>query len=157
MRARRMRLALDAAVRPGLPIAGVGHSIGAAVLLALSGGQMWMRGGGRLAIEPDARLERIVMLAPPTGFFRAPGALDAVRVPIMAWAGTADDVTPPAQVEFLRDALDGAVLFDMRIAEGAGHFSFMDVTPRRSREPHPDQPRFVTELGEEICRFVAGA
>jgi len=155
MRARRMRLALDAAVQPGLPVAGVGHSIGASMLLALAGGQMWTRGGEQLAIEPDARLERIVMLAPPTGFFRAPGALDAVRAPIMAWAGTADDVTPPAQVAFLRDTLGDRVPFETRMVEGAGHFSFMDQTPRGASEPHPDQPAFVAELADEICRFVA--
>jgi hypothetical protein len=31
----------------------------------------------------------------------------------------------------------------------------MNVTPRRSPEPHPDQPAFVAELADEICRFVA--
>jgi pimeloyl-ACP methyl ester carboxylesterase len=154
MRGRRMRLALDAAALPGLPVAGVGHSIGAAMLLALSGGQMWTRDARRLAIEPDERLQRIVMMTPPTGFFRAPGALDAVHIPIMTWAGTADDVTPPEQVEFLRDALAGVVPFDLRLAEGAGHFSFMDVTSGRA-DPHPDQPAFVAELAEAVSRFVA--
>ena len=40
LRARRLRIALDAFVQPGASVAGIGHSIGAAILIALSGGQM---------------------------------------------------------------------------------------------------------------------
>jgi predicted dienelactone hydrolase len=37
LRARRSSLALDAFVQPGATVAGVGHSIGAATLIALAG------------------------------------------------------------------------------------------------------------------------
>jgi len=43
LRGRRLSLALDSAARPGLIVAGVGHSIGATMLLALARGQVWMR------------------------------------------------------------------------------------------------------------------
>src|SRR6059058_1342577 len=44
-RARRLALASGIAARPELPITGVGHSIGATVLLALAGAQLWTRPG----------------------------------------------------------------------------------------------------------------
>ena len=76
LRARRLSLALDAFVQPGITVAGVGHSIGAATLIALAGAQMWL-GPGRCVnnISPDSRLTLIALLAPLTGFFQAPGHL----------------------------------------------------------------------------------
>ena len=94
LRARRLSLALDAFVQPGTTAVGVGHSIGAATLVALAGAQMWLGPGRRVNIAPDGRLTRLALLAPPTGFFQAPEALDAVRVPILAWAGSEDGITP---------------------------------------------------------------
>jgi hypothetical protein len=41
LRARRLSLALDAFVQPGTTAAGVGHSIGAATLVALAGAHEW--------------------------------------------------------------------------------------------------------------------
>lgn len=41
LRARRLRLALNSVWRPGRPVAAVGHSIGATILLSLAGGQIW--------------------------------------------------------------------------------------------------------------------
>jgi pimeloyl-ACP methyl ester carboxylesterase len=154
LRARRLRLALDSVMRPGLPVAGVGHSIGTTMLLGLAGAQVWMITGQRVSIDPDPRLDRLVLLTPATSFLRAQGALDAVRVPILAWAGTKDDVTPPAQATFLKDALEGRAPVDLRIVEGAGHFSFMNEPPPMTTEPLPDRDAFLADLAEEVCRFV---
>jgi pimeloyl-ACP methyl ester carboxylesterase len=152
LRARRLHLAL-AAVAPELPAAGVGHSIGAAMLLALAGAEMWTLSGRRVAVAPARRIERLALLAPATGFFQAPGALDAVAVPILAWAGSADTITPPAHAELLARA---HVPVDVRIANGAGHFSFMNVPPPGASEPLANRDGFLAELTSEICRFVAG-
>ena len=80
LRARRLSLALDAFVQPGTTAVGVGHSIGAATLVALAGAQMWLGPGRRVNIAPDGRLTRLALLAPPTGFFQAPEALDSFVV-----------------------------------------------------------------------------
>jgi pimeloyl-ACP methyl ester carboxylesterase len=154
LRARRLRLALDRVARPGLLVAGVGHSIGAATLVALAGGQVWIRPGETLAIEPDGRLDRLVLLAPATGFFRAPGALDAVRTPILAWAGTHDTITPSAQAQLLEHELGARIPVEVRVAEGAGHFSFMNVPPPQSIEPLLDREGFLASLALEVGRFV---
>lgn len=154
LRTRRLRLALDA-VRPSeLLVAGVGHSIGATALLALAGGQVWMRPGERLDSQADDRLARLVLLCPATGFFRAPGALDAVRTPTLAWAGTADAITPPEQVELLERELGGRVAVEVRVAAGAGHFSFMHTPPPHTTEPLENREAFLAELASEVCRFV---
>lgn len=155
MRARRLRIALDHVAREGLPIMGVGHSIGTAMLLAFAGAHLWMRPGQPLGIRPDERLQRIVLMTPPTGFFQVPGALDAVRIPILTYAGTEDTMTPPAQAEFLKQALGDRVPVDLRIIQNAGHFSFMHVLPPDTIDTLADRGAFLADLTKQICKFVA--
>lgn len=155
LRARRLGLALGAAARPGVPVAGVGHSIGATMLLALAGAQVWTRAGRALAIAADGRIERLALMAPATGFFQAPGALDAVRAPLRLWAAQDDAVTPPESAAFLARALDGRAPVDLRVAPGAGHFSFMHAPPPHATDALPDRDAFLARLATDICDFVA--
>lgn len=157
VRARRLTLALDAFIEPSARAIGVGHSIGAAILVAMAGAQLWLGPGRRVSIAPDRRLERLALLAPPTGFFQASNALDAVRVSILAWVGSADSITPPAQTEWLARAMHDWNVVNVRVTEGAGHFSFMDVPPPQTAEPHPDKQAFLQEYSNEICKFVGAA
>jgi predicted dienelactone hydrolase len=156
LRARRLSLTLDAFVQPGATAAGVGHSIGAATLVALTGAQMWLGTGQRVNIAPDSRLTRLALLATPTGFFQAPGALDAVRVPILAWVGSKDSITPPAQTEWLAHAMGDWQTVDVRVTDGAGHFSFMDLPPPQTTEPLPNKQAFLQEHSSEVCKFMVG-
>lgn len=152
LRARRLRRALDSVVLPGLPVAGVGHSIGATILLALAGAAGWTLAGERLAIAHDPRLARLALFAPATDFFRTPGALDEVRATIFAWAGTNDSITPPTQVGLLKQASGARV--EVRIIEGAGHFSFMNTPPPQTSDPLADRDAFLTSLAADVCHFV---
>lgn len=156
LRARCLSLALDAFVQPGTTAAGVGHSIGAATLLALAGAQMWLGPGRRVNIAPDGRLARLALLAPPTGFFQAPGALDAVRLPILAWAGSEDVITPAAQSEWLAHTMRDWQTVDVHVTSGAGHFSFMDLPPPQITEPLPNKQAFLQEYSKVVCKFVVG-
>ena len=156
LHARRLSIALDAFVQPGATAVGVGHSIGAATLLALVGAQMWLGPGRRVNITPDNRLARIALLAPPTGFFQAPGALDAVQIPILAWVGSADHITPPAQIEWLAHAMRDRRALDLRVTDGAGHFSFMDLPPPQTMEPLTNKEAFLLEHSSEVCKFLLG-
>lgn len=155
LRARRFSLALDAFAKPETGVAGVGHSIGAAVLVALSGAQMWL-GPNRPVntIVPDNRLTRLSLLAAPTDFFQAPGAFDGVKIPILALVGSADDITPPAQTERIAHAMLDRQIVEMRVIEGAGHFSFMDKLPPQIKEPLPDKQAFLKQYSRDICRFL---
>lgn len=156
LRARRLSLALDAFIEPSEKAIGVGHSIGAATLVAMAGAQMWLGPGRRVGIAPDSRLARLALLAPPTGFFQAPAALDAVRVPILAWVGSADGVTPPAQTAWLAQTMRDWNTVDVRVTDGAGHFSFMDIPPPHATEPLPHKQAFLREYSSEICKFAVG-
>jgi alpha-beta hydrolase superfamily lysophospholipase len=152
LRARRLRLALDSVARPELPVAGVGHSLGATVLLALAGATGWTLAREPLAIARDERLARMALLAPATDFFQAPGALDAVRATILAWAGTRDTITPPRQAELLKAALGARV--ELRVVDGAGHFSFMNTPPPQTSEPLADRDAVLASLAADVCGFV---
>lgn len=156
LRARRLSLALDAFIEPTAKAVGVGHSIGAAILVAMAGAHMWLGPGRRIWIAPDGRLTRLALLAPPTGYFRAPAALDSMRVPVLTWVGSADSITPPAQTEWMASAMRDSVRVDVRVTKGAGHFSFMDTPPPHATEPLPNKHAFLQEYSREICKFVMG-
>jgi len=162
LRARRLSLVLDAYAQPGVIVTGVGHSIGASTLLSLCGAQMWLGPGRRVAIEQDERLTRLALLTAPLGFFQAPGALDAVRVPLQVWAGSEDTITLASQAQWLAEALadirqdaqSGGQPVDLRIASAAGHFSFMDMPPPNAVETVPDKEAFLEEYAREVCKFL---
>ncbi len=154
LRARRLRLAIDAIAPEKSPVIGVGHSIGTTILLAMAGAQAWLGPGRPLTIEPDERLQRLILLTPATGFFRAPAALDAVRIPIQAWAGTKDTITPPSQAQLLHQELHPRVPVDLRIEDGAGHFSFMHLPPPQVEETLADRDTFLARLTADVVRFA---
>jgi pimeloyl-ACP methyl ester carboxylesterase len=155
LRARRLKLAADLVALPGTPLIGVGHSIGATVLLALAGGLLWTRPAQPLTITPDERIQRLFLMAPPTGFFRPPGSLDAVRTPIDLWSGALDTVTPPVQAELVERALHPRVSVNLRVVDGAGHFSFMNVLPPHVTDPMPERNAFLSHLHSTVCQFAA--
>lgn len=149
LRARRLRQALEVAALD-VPVVGIGHSIGAMVLLALAGGRAWRSRDQPLPIEPEPRLSRLALLAPAAGYFQAPGALDHVRLPLVVWAGTADAITPLVHAQGLAQAPS----VDLRIIEGAGHFSFLHTLPPGAPEPLPDREAFLAQLTADLCAFA---
>jgi len=150
-----LSLALDTFSQPGVIVAGVGHSIGATTLLALTGAQMWLGPGQQVNITQDKRLVRLALLSPPTGFFQAPGALAAVRTPILLWVGSEDNITPPEQSKWLAQAMSGSQTVDLRMTNGAGHFSFMDLAPPNTVELLANKLEFIQEYSSEVSRFIA--
>ncbi|MFD4639188.1 alpha/beta hydrolase family protein [Lentzea sp. NPDC058436] len=130
----------------------VGHSIGGWAALCLAGATPWGRDGRPFDVPREPRVTRLVLLAPAAGWFAGPGALAGVQVPMRVYAGTADTVTPLAQIEVLRTA-PGPV--DLRVVPGAGHFSFMNTLPPGVQEdPAFDRVRFLDDLAAETAEFV---
>jgi predicted dienelactone hydrolase len=152
-RARVLGEALRAIGDRAQPVIGIGHSLGGTMLLAFAGAQLWTREGEPVAIARDDRLKRLVLMAPPTGFFQAPHALDTMGASLCVYAGTKDDITPVQHAQFLRDALGGERV-DLRIVEGAGHFSFMSTPPPGTVEPLADREAFLARLTHEVCELV---
>lgn len=154
-RARRLRRAVEVVERPELPVVGVGHSIGAMLLLALAGARAWLGPSRPLPLPVEPRLTRVALLAPTTGWFDAPGAWDSVTPPVLAWAGGADAMTPPLHCERVARALEGRVAVELRVTPEAGHFTFMDAPPPGVPEPHPDRAAFLAAVADEVGRFVS--
>ncbi len=148
-----IREALKNAGELNLPLVGIGHSIGATLLMAMAGAQMWLGPGKRLSIDKYV-FKKLVLFAPPTGFFRAPNALDELRVPMQLWGGALDTITPPAQLEFLTKALNPDIAVEMRVEKEAGHFSFMNSLPPHVTDTLQNRDAFLAEMTGEVCRFV---
>lgn len=157
IRARRLSEALSSFVVEGSQVVGIGHSIGATVLLGLAGADMWLRTGDKCALDLRVAFERLILLAPATGFFGAPNALDAVRTDTILWAGDADVVVPVADIALLQERLAANAESELRIAEGAGHFSFMNKLPPNVDDVHPDKEAFLDRLTAEVIANISSA
>lgn len=154
IRIRRLEASIDSCAHTNLPVVGIGHSIGATALLALQGAEGETLEGNPLIVGSSSRLERLALLAPPTDFFRRPGALHRIKVPIKIWVGANDTITPPAQSRFLKDALAAQASVAVQVDPEAGHFTYMDELPPNGPEPHPDRDTFLAGLVEEITTFL---
>lgn len=154
LRARKLKIALDYVAEPNVPTVGLGHSIGATLLLALAGGKIWLSPSECLPIPYDKRLQKLTLFAPPTGFFQAPNALNEIQIPLQIWVGAIDKITPPAQAEFLKNNLANKVPLDFRIVEGAGHFSFMNSLPPQVIDPMVNREEFLNKLAVETFQFL---
>ena len=153
-RVRRLELAVRPFVGEGLPIVGIGHSIGATMLLVMAGGHAQTLAGQRVSAGQKIAFERLVLFTPATDFFRSPGALDAVDTPVLLWAGGNDKVTPPTQAAFLKEMLEPTSLVELRLVQEAGHFTFMHEPPPHVTDPHPDRNVFLASFTHDVCRFV---
>lgn len=154
LRLTSLQTALDLANKLKLPIVGIGHSIGATLLLSLAGGRMWMNADKCLSIEKNEHIRKLVLFTPPTGFFQAPNSLNNIQIPIQAWGGTLDTITPPQQLEVFHRTLSNQAQVDIRLIEGAGHFTFMNILPPNMIDPMEKRDEFLTQLSSEVCKFV---
>ena len=154
LRARRLALALDAFATPGARIVGVGHSIGASTLLAMSGAALWLGPGARVPIPHDPRLGSLCLVTAPLGFFQAPEALSGVKVPLQVWAGGQDAITVSSQAQWLAQTVPASVSVDLRLVADAGHFSFMDAPPPQAVETVADKAAFLREFAGDVAQFV---
>lgn len=154
IRISRLQASIDSCAHTNLPVVGIGHSIGATSLLALQGAEGETIEGNRLIVGSSSPLKRLALLAPPTDFFRRPGALHRIKVPIKIWVGANDFITPPAQSRFLVDTLAAQTSVAVQVDPNAGHFTYMDELPPNAPEPHPDRDTFLAGLVDEIAAFL---
>jgi len=153
-RVRRLEASAAQYFKADLPIIGIGHSIGTVTLLALAGGEAQTLAGDTVMSGSTVKFDRLALFAPPTDFFRQPGALKSVRVPIRIWVGAKDSITPPAQAQFLKEVLSLQGPIDICLDEEAGHFSYMDELPPNITDSHPNRSKFLASLANDVGRFV---
>ena len=140
---------------PDTRIFGIGHSIGASLLLAMAGAAMWLGPGRRLPVDREERLRAIALLAPPVGFFQAPGALDTLDLPIFLRSGGADKVSPASTHRQFLERLPQGLPVDFRVEEKADHFSFMDQRPPKQDPEFPEDEAALRErLHDELVALA---
>ncbi len=105
-------------------IAIVGHSLGGYTALAAAGGKP-----SSIEVTPDPRVKALVLLAPATPWFMAPGALAGVRVPILMLTAEQDPHTPAGHGEIVKRGLPPDTPIEHHVIPNAGHFSFLSPFP----------------------------
>ncbi|MCS2172599.1 alpha/beta hydrolase [Scandinavium sp. TWS1a] len=154
-RVQRLDLAAEKFCTQYGSVSGVGHSLGAVILLIHAGATAWTSAREPVTFEGHNVLNRLVLLTPPADFFPAPLSLASINIPLQIWAGDKDVITPPAQATFLHQSLNVHTSSELHIAENAGHFTFMNKLPPHATEPHPSRNDFLLRLGETITQFIS--
>lgn len=62
--------------------------------------------------------------------------------------------TPPSQGRMLKQALHHGVPVDLRLDDGASHFSFMHVPPPHVEETLADRDAFLARPTAEVVMFA---
>lgn len=156
-------------------VAIIGHSIGGYTALALAGGiphtkhqiqhdpHTKITHAQQIDVKPDQRIKAVVLLAPATGWFKSPGALRQVKVPILMLSGEKDTITPLFHAEIVKGGITNHAQVTHRVVENAGHFSFLSPFPDSMKTPNfppaydPDgfdREKFHAEMNAEIVRFL---
>jgi alpha-beta hydrolase superfamily lysophospholipase len=149
-----LHAAAKACFDTNLPLIGIGHSIGATLLLGLAGGQMWMDANNRVDCTVEMKFHKLILMAPAAGYFQAPDALEKVVTPIQLWVGLKDQITPKTQVAIIEDRMSGKKLVDFRIIENANHFSFMDELPPTVQDTVENRQLFLDSVYSEIWSYL---
>ncbi|HET7230930.1 MAG TPA: dienelactone hydrolase family protein [Longimicrobium sp.] len=177
-RPRQLSLAIsaayeDAALGPLLvpdAVAVIGHSLGGYTALALAGGRPVAaehetpdRQIHPVPVTPDVRVKALVLLAPATPWYMVPGALAAVRVPILMISGEKDESAPLWHAAVVTRGVSAQAPVEHRIVPNAGHYSFLTPFPGAMTNPgfppsqDPpgfDRAAFHREMYPEIEAFL---
>lgn len=148
----------------------IGHSMGGYTALAIAGAiptSLPHETPGQppqtLDMIPDARVRAIVLLAPATPWYQAPGALDRVRLPILMLTAERDPHTPAGHALIVEHGLPDRSVLQHRVVPNAGHFSFLSPFPPHMTKPEfppsqdPkgfDRAAFQVEMNAEITGFL---
>jgi predicted dienelactone hydrolase len=167
-RPRHLRLAIDWALASAQfgsrlrsdAVVVLGHSLGGYTALALAGGLPTAFGHEtpdnqprQVFVEADGRVKALVLLAPATAWFMAPGALRGVQVPILLWTAEQDSWTPAFHGDLVKAGVAAKDQVQHRVAKGGGHFAFLSPFPEALRSaafpPSQDPPSFDRALFQE--------
>lgn len=155
----------------------IGHSLGGYTGLAAAGGvpsslphESADRLVHRIPVMPDARVQALVLLAPATPWFRLPGALSGVRVPILMVASYHDLQAPYFYLcQLVLDGVPDPGKVDYRLVERASHYSFLSPWPDALQSPaippsldppgfdrRPFLDRLYSDIGTFLARHAKG-
>lgn len=149
----------------------IGHSLGGYAALAAAGGvptslphESPDRRARRIPVDQDARVHALVLLAPATPWFRLPGALRSVQVPILMVGSYHDQQAPYFYLcQLVLDGVPDPSQVDYRLVEQATHYSFLSPWPDALKSPaippsqDPpgfDRRSFLEQLYDDISTFL---
>jgi len=177
-RPRHIRLVVDWAFSSGAfgpslkpdAVTVIGHSLGGYTALAAAGGvprafphESADQQPLNIDVIPDERVKALVLLAPATVWFMAPGALSRVRVPILMLTAEKDPHTPRIHAEIVKQGVPNPALIEHRMVANASHFSFLSPFPDTmanaafppSQDPEGfDRERFHEQMNAEVLGFL---
>ncbi|MCC5022717.1 MAG: hypothetical protein J6386_07940 [Candidatus Synoicihabitans palmerolidicus] len=116
-----------------------------------------------MTVTRDPRVKALVLMAPATPWYRAPGALADITVPILMLSGEHDEITPLRFAHIVRDGLPQTTPLIHHLIPGAGHYSFLAPFPSVMRRPDfppgndPagfDRASFHRKLPADILAFL---
>ena len=154
-RGRMLKVALDAFADGAKQVVGVGHSIGASLLLGLAGATLTVITRETLQLTATPVLHKLVLLAPALDLVSMPGALTAIDLPVVVWSGTLDELAPPSRMQLIETGTGPRARVVRHVIEGANHFSFMDMPPPHTQESLSDRAAVLRELHAEIARLCS--
>jgi predicted dienelactone hydrolase len=97
-------------------------------------------------VTADPRVTALVLLAPATPWFIAPGALRDVHAPILMLSAEKDAHTPAWHAQVVERGVADGTPVEHRVVPNAGHFSFLTpFPPERTNTAFPpsqDPPGF---------------
>lgn len=151
-------------------VAVIGHSMGGYTALALAGGRP-IAGPHEtqdhqprlIRVDPDPRVKALVLLAPATPWFQAPGALRNVRIPILMRTAEKDSDTPTWFSEIVQRGVGEPRLVEHKAVANANHFAFLSPFPPEftsadfapSQDPPGfDRAGFLAQLAADIGAFL---
>lgn len=153
-RIEQLEIVLNYYLPTGQPIIGIGHSIGATLLLTLAGGTAITSSGDPIGSKSTWKFNQLVLMAPPVDFFLHPGALNMVDTQIYLRNGGKDTITPLSKALLLKEILEEQGQVKFMVDVEAGHFSYMNELPPQIEDSQPDREAFLLLLAKDIAQFV---
>lgn len=159
-------------------VALIGHSIGANTALVLAGGIPishvdYIKKFGQtihmgettqeLHLPSDNRIRAVVLLSLTPGWFTGEKSLKNVNIPVFTINAEKDDYIPNTQTELFFNQTKDNPLFQNKIVQKAGHFSFLSPFPElirdkvgnAAKDPEGfDREKFHIELSKDIINFL---
>lgn len=136
-RSDRLSIAVDQLASKHAPLFGIGHSVGAAMLLVLAGATAYTIKRESITQKLSRDFTHLALLAPAIDFFRGPNALDALTTPLTVIGGTQDRIISPDAIQLFAKLCPPKLDVVVQMVAGAHHFSFMDQMPPHFEDAAP--------------------
>jgi alpha-beta hydrolase superfamily lysophospholipase len=135
----RLSTAVEQLASKHAPLFGIGHSIGASMLLVLAGATAYTIKREMITQKLPRDFAHFALLAPAIDFFRGPNALDALTTPLSVIGGTQDNIISPNALQLFAALCPPQLDVTVQMMNDAHHFSFMDQMPPHIEDENPEK------------------